>query len=112
MQSLSKNVSCLLSNHDREVYMTMAKPQNLENLDPKPMGYLNERWNSKLFCGKGFFRFLFQFKDNHDLIFHSNPWFLGTCGFYINQWSPYLYPEKQILPYVLIWVRLPHLLNL
>ena len=36
------------------------------------------------FCGKGFYTFLFENKEDKDLIFRSGPYFMGPRGLYIN----------------------------
>jgi hypothetical protein len=36
----------------------------------------------------GFFAFLFEKKEDRDLIFHSGPYFMGERGMYLNKWTP------------------------
>jgi hypothetical protein len=43
---------------------------------------------SSSFCGKGFFVFLFEKKEDRDLIFCSGPYFMGSRGMYLNKWTP------------------------
>ena len=62
------------------------------------------------FCGKGFYTFLFENKEDKDLIFRSGPYFMGPRGLYLNQWTLSFDPEKDVPLVVSVWVRLPHLL--
>ena len=55
-------------------------------------------------CGKGFFVFLFEKKDNRDLIFRSGKYFMGPRGMYLNRWSLSFDPEKDIPNFVPVWV--------
>jgi hypothetical protein len=64
---------------------------------------------SVAFCGKGFFAFLFEKKEDRDLIFQSGPYFMGARGMYLNKWTPDFSPENDIPSAVLVWVRLPFL---
>jgi hypothetical protein len=48
------------------------------------------------FCGKGFFAFLFEKKEDRDLIFRSGPYFMGAHGMYLNKWTPDFSPENDI----------------
>jgi hypothetical protein len=61
------------------------------------------------FCGKEFYVFLFEIKADRDLIFRNGPYFMGTRGMYLNQWTPRFSPENDIPSIVLVWVRLPFL---
>ena len=61
------------------------------------------------FYGKGFFTFLFENKADRDLIFRSNPYFMGPHGLYLNRWSLSSDLEKDVPSMVLVWVHLPHL---
>ena len=56
------------------------------------------------FCGKGFFVFLFEKKEDQDLIFKSGPYFMGPIGMYCNRWSLSFDPEKDIPNVVPVWV--------
>jgi len=47
---------------------------------------------SATFCGKGFFSFLFEKKEDTDLIFHSGPYFMGEIGKYLKKWNLYFSP--------------------
>jgi len=49
---------------------------------------------SLTFCGKGFFVFLFEKKEDRDLIFRSGPYFMGSRGMYLNKWTPYFILEN------------------
>jgi hypothetical protein len=61
------------------------------------------------FCGKGFFTFHFETKNDKDLIFRNGPYFMDSRGLYLNKWTPYFDPELDIPNAVPVWVRLPHL---
>jgi hypothetical protein len=61
------------------------------------------------FCGKEFYVFLFEIKADRDLIFRNGPYFMGTRGMYLNQWTPNFSPENDIPSIVPVWVRLPFL---
>jgi hypothetical protein len=43
---------------------------------------------SHAFCNKVFFAFLFEEKEDKDLIFRSGPYFMGSRGMYLNRWTP------------------------
>jgi hypothetical protein len=64
---------------------------------------------SHSFCGRGFFTFLFEEKEDRDLIFRSGPYFMGARGLYLNRWTLDFNPENDIPSTVLVWVRLPFL---
>ena len=53
--------------------------------------------------------FLFENKDDRDLIFRSGPYFMGPRAPYLNHWSLSFDLEKDIPSAVSVWVRLPHL---
>jgi hypothetical protein len=84
---------------------------------PKSMHlWLESNWRkliqgqmSATFCGKGFFAFLFEKKEDRDLIFRSDPYFMGARGMYLNKWTPDFSPENDIPSAVPVWVRLPFL---
>lgn len=61
---------------------------------------------SATFSNKSFFAFLFEKKEDRDLIFRSGPYFMGARGMYLNKWTPDFSPENDILSAVPIWVRL------
>jgi hypothetical protein len=64
---------------------------------------------SHSFCGKGFFSFLFEKKEDRYLVFRSGPYFMGARGFYLNTWMPYFNLENDIPLEVSVWVCLPFL---
>lgn len=64
---------------------------------------------SAAFCGKGFFAFLFEKKEDTDLIFRSGPYFMGARGMYLNKCTLDFSPENDIPSAVPVWVRLPFL---
>ena len=59
-------------------------------------------------CGKGFFVFLFENKDDMDLIFRSGPYFMGPRGLYLNCWSLSFDIEKDVPLVASVWVRFPY----
>ena len=63
----------------------------------------------QIFCGKGYFAFIFEKKEDRDLIFRNNPYFMGPRGMYLNKWDLSFNPEKDIPKAILVWVKLPHL---
>jgi hypothetical protein len=62
-----------------------------------------------LFYSREFSAFLFEFKEDRDLIFCNNLYFLGARGMYLNIWTPNFNPENGIPTVVPIRVRLSHL---
>jgi hypothetical protein len=50
-----------------------------------------------------------KIKSDRDLIFRNGPYFMGTRGMYLNQWTPDFSPENDIPSVVPVWVRLPFL---
>ena len=78
--------------------------------------WLNKNWRTliqgevqQIFCGKGYFSFIFGKKEDRDLIFRNGPYFMGPQGMYLNKWDLYFNPEKDIPKAVPVWVKLPHL---
>ena len=61
------------------------------------------------FCGKGFYTFLFENKEDKDLIFRSGLYFMGPRGLYLNRWTLSFDSEKDVPLAVSVWVQLPHL---
>ena len=60
------------------------------------------------FCGKGCV-FLFEHKEDRDIIFWNGPYFMGPMGMYLTQWNASFDPEKDIPKVILVWVKLSHL---
>jgi hypothetical protein len=75
-----------------------------KNWKPLIKGLLNQ-----FFCGRGFFTFLFEIKEDKDLIFRSGPYFLGARDMYLNKWTPDFSLENGVPTVVLVWVELPHI---
>ena len=78
--------------------------------------WLNKNWRTliqgevqQIFCGKGYFAFIFEKKEDRDLIFRNGPYFMGPRGMYLNKWDLSFNPEKDIPKAVPVWVKLPHL---
>jgi hypothetical protein len=71
---------------------------------PRIMGsWMEKNWkpliNGSLihfFCGRGFFSFLFEFKEDRDLIFLSVSYFLGVRGMYLNTWTVDFSPKNDV----------------
>ena len=84
---------------------------------PKSMEvWLNKNWRAliqgevqQIFCGKGYFAFIFEKKEDWDLILRNKPYFMGSRGMYLNKWDLSFDPKKDISKAVLVWVKLPHL---
>ena len=57
--------------------------------------------------GRGYF--LFESKEDKDLIFRNGPYFMGPQGLYLNGWTPDFDPEADIPKAVPVWVKLPNL---
>ena len=56
--------------------------------------WLNKNWRTliqgevqQIFCGKGYFAFIFEKKEDRDLIFRNGPYFMGPRGMYLNKWD-------------------------
>jgi hypothetical protein len=64
---------------------------------------------SHFFYGKGFFTFLFEFKEDRALIFCTRPYFLEAGGMYLNKWTPDFSLENGVPSIIPVWVRLLHL---
>lgn len=66
--------------------------------------------NSSIYAyGNDFFSFLFELKDDKDVIFRNNPYFFRARGLYLNKWSLDFDPTNDIPNVVLVWVKLPRL---
>jgi len=78
--------------------------------------WVERNWSDKIqgkisirFCGRGYFTFHFETKEDKDLIFRNGPYFMDSRGLYLNKWTPDFDPELDIPNVVPVWVRLPHL---
>ena len=78
--------------------------------------WLNKNWRTliqgevqQIFCGKGYFAFIFEKKEDRDLIFQNGPYFMGPRGMHLNKWDMSFSAEKDIPNAVPMWVKLPHL---
>lgn len=78
--------------------------------------WVERNWNAMIqgkitirFCGRGFYTFLFESKEDRNLIFRNGPYFMDSRGLYLNRWSPDFDPEMDIQNVVPVWVCLPHL---
>jgi len=61
------------------------------------------------FYGRGYYTFLFESKEDRNLIFRNGPYFMDSRGLYLNRWSLDFDLDMDIANAVPIWVRLPHL---
>ena len=73
--------------------------------------WLNNNWRTliqgevqQIFCGKGYFAFIFEKKEDNNLIFRNGPYFMGPRGMYLNKWDLSFNPEKDIPKAVPVWV--------
>ena len=78
--------------------------------------WVERKWLDKIqgkisirFCGRGYFTFHFETKEDKDLIFRNGPYFMDSRGLYLNKWTPDFDPELDIPNAIPVWVRLPHL---
>jgi hypothetical protein len=55
--------------------------------------------------------FLFELKEDRELIFRSHPYFMGSRGIYRNRWTLDFSPENDIPLAVPVWVRICFLTN-
>lgn len=62
------------------------------------------------FLGRGYFLFEFTVKEDKDLIFPNDPYFMGPQGLYLNKWTTDFDPAVDVPNAVPVWVRLPNLL--
>ena len=86
---------------------------------PSPRSFqrwVERNWNSIVqgkiairFCGRGFYTFLFESKEDRNLIFRNGPYFMDSRGLYLNRWTPDFDPEMDVPNAVLVWVCFPHL---
>lgn len=60
-------------------------------------------------CGRWFYTFFFELKEDINLIFRNGPYFMDTRGMYLNKWTPNLNPQVDDPSLVLVWFHLPHL---
>ena len=79
--------------------------------------WVERNWNAIIqekieiqFCGMRHYTFLFESKEDKDLIFRNGPYFMDSRGLYLNRWTPDFDPEMDVPSAVPVWVRLPHLL--
>lgn len=51
---------------------------------------------SIMFCGRGYYTFHFETKEDQDLIFRNGPYFMDTRGLYLNRWTLDFDPEMDV----------------
>ena len=61
------------------------------------------------FCGRGYYTFNFETKEDRDLIFRNGLYFMDTRGLYLNRWTPDFDLEMDVPNVVHVWVRFLHL---
>lgn len=78
--------------------------------------WVERNWNATTqgkiairFYVRGYYTFLFETKEDRDLIFRNGPYFMDSIGLYLNRWMPDFHPEMDVPNAVPVWVRLPHL---
>lgn len=78
--------------------------------------WVERNWNATTqgkiairFCGRGYYTFLFESKEDRDLILKNGPYFMDSIGLYLNRWMPDFDPKMDVPSTVPVWVRLPHL---
>ena len=74
----------------------MALAENHGVLNLEELEALDLRRPAILLLWKRFFCFLFENKDDKDLVFRSGPYFMGLRGLYLNRWSLSFDPEKGV----------------
>jgi len=54
--------------------------------------WIERNWNATIqgkiairFCGRGYYTFLFESKEDRDLIFRNDPYFMDSKGLYLNR---------------------------
>lgn len=60
-------------------------------------------------CGRGFFTFHFETKEDKDLKFQNGPYFRDTRGLYLNKWTLDFDLELDVPNVFTVWVWLPRL---
>jgi len=88
---------------------TWPSPKSMALWIEKKWRPLIKGWLSLSFCSEVFFSFMFEEKEDKDLILRSGPYFMGSIGLYLNSWTPDFYLENDISSVVLVWLRLPYL---
>ena len=65
--------------------------------------WMNRNWKplikesvSSFFVGKGYFVFVFESKQDKELIFRNGPYFMGPQGLHLNKWSPDFDPSQDV----------------
>ena len=84
-------------------------PKSIEAWINKPWKCIIEGNILFFSCKRGYFAFLFNNKEDWDLIFHSGPYFFGFRGLYLNKWTLNFYHDVVIPSMVPLWVCLPKL---
>lgn len=78
--------------------------------------WVERNWSSTIngkiairFCGRGYYTFHLETKEDRDMIFRNGPYFTDSRGLYLNYWTPDFNPEMDVPSAVSVWVRIPHL---
>jgi len=59
--------------------------------------------------GNWFFSFLFELCKDRAMIFCNGPYFLGSWGMYLSNWTLVFNPDEDVPTIILVWVKLPRL---
>lgn len=59
--------------------------------------------------GNGFFIFLFENKEDKEVIFRNGPYLFGSRGMYLNIWTLDFNPDEDIPTPIRVWFKLLHL---
>lgn len=77
---------------------------------------MERNWNANTqgkiairFCGRGYYTFIFETREDKDLIFRNEPYFMDLRGLSLYIWTPDFDPDMDVPSAVPVWVKLPHL---
>lgn len=87
------------------VYRSLVLSQSHGILDQQELEAFNSRDVMQNFCGRGYFVFLFEKKEDRDLIFRSRPYFMGSRGMYLNRWSMAFDPVTTLFCMSVHWCK-------
>ena len=59
--------------------------------------------------GNGLFTFRFKLREVRDVIFHNGPYFLGSCGMYLNKWTLEFNLDEDVPTTISVGVKFPRL---
>lgn len=67
--------------------------------------------SSYYFCGRGYYDFLFELKEDRGINFRIGPYFIGLRGIFLNFWTLNFDIEVDVLNFSSMWVWFPHLIT-